>query len=64
MAIGDEGFYNEANGPNYPYQGSEGVDFDANLAIKTLDFGTFHVSDFELTCGICSSYLLVAVLSS
>lgn len=21
-----------ANGPNYPYQGGEGVDFDANLS--------------------------------
>ncbi|KAI0076120.1 mannanase [Panus rudis PR-1116 ss-1] len=42
VALGDEGFYNQPNGPNYPYQGSEGVDFDANLAISTLDFGTFH----------------------
>lgn len=24
-------------------RGSEGIDFDANLAISTLDFGTFHV---------------------
>ncbi|KAG6860679.1 hypothetical protein C0995_008671 [Termitomyces sp. Mi166 len=48
VAIGDEGFYNEPNGPNYPYQyvkrygGSEGVDFAVNLAIDTVDFGTFH----------------------
>ena len=26
------------------YRGSEGVDFDANLAVSTIDFGTFHVS--------------------
>jgi mannan endo-1,4-beta-mannosidase len=32
VALGDEGFFNQANGPNYPYQGSEGVDFDANLS--------------------------------
>ncbi|KAG8746347.1 hypothetical protein FRC10_005336 [Ceratobasidium sp. 414] len=40
VGLGDEGFYNQpyssdthaANGPNYPYQGGEGVDFDANLS--------------------------------
>ncbi|KAK0463815.1 mannanase [Desarmillaria tabescens] len=42
VAIGDEGFYNEPNAPTYPYQGSEGIDFDANLAISSIDFGTFH----------------------
>ncbi|KAG8745992.1 hypothetical protein FRC12_014396 [Ceratobasidium sp. 428] len=42
VALGDEGFYNWPNGPNYPYQGGEGVDFEANLKIPTLDFGTFH----------------------
>ncbi|KAG8701793.1 hypothetical protein FRC09_005125, partial [Ceratobasidium sp. 395] len=42
VGLGDEGFYNQPNGPNYPYQGGEGVDFDANLKISSLDFGTFH----------------------
>ncbi|KAG9074207.1 hypothetical protein FRC06_010843, partial [Ceratobasidium sp. 370] len=42
VGLGDEGFYNQPSGPNYPYQGGEGVDFDANLKISTLDFGTFH----------------------
>jgi len=42
VALGDEGFYNQPGAPTYPYQGSEGIDFDANLAISTLDFGTFH----------------------
>ncbi|KAF8993674.1 CEL4a mannanase [Cyathus striatus] len=42
VAIGDEGFYNQPTNPSYPYQGTEGIDFDANLAISTLDFGTFH----------------------
>ncbi|GAB1521348.1 hypothetical protein RhiTH_004442 [Rhizoctonia solani] len=32
VGLGDEGFYNQANGPNYPYQGGEGIDFDANLS--------------------------------
>ncbi|KAF8799264.1 glycoside hydrolase family 5 protein [Phlegmacium glaucopus] len=42
VAIGDEGFYNEPNAATGPYQGKEGIDFDANLAISTIDFGTFH----------------------
>jgi mannan endo-1,4-beta-mannosidase len=42
VALGDEGFFNQPSGPNYPYQGGEGVDFVANLAISTLDFGTVH----------------------
>ncbi|KAB5590762.1 mannan endo-1,4-beta-mannosidase A [Ceratobasidium theobromae] len=58
VALGDEGFYNQPSAATYPYQGSEGVDFDANLSawwrykgtqilniateISSLDFGTFH----------------------
>jgi len=42
VGLGDEGFYNRPGAPTYPYQGSEGIDFDANLDILTLDFGTFH----------------------
>ncbi|KAI0347615.1 glycoside hydrolase [Trametopsis cervina] len=43
VAVGDEGFFNQPSNPSYPYQGSEGVDFNANLAVKTIDFGTFHL---------------------
>lgn len=28
---------------SYPYQYSEGSDFAKNLAIPTIDFGTFHL---------------------
>ncbi|KAF8199077.1 mannanase [Pholiota molesta] len=42
VALGDEGFFNEPSAPTYPYQGSEGIDFNANLAISSIDFGTFH----------------------
>lgn len=28
---------------SYPYQYSEGSDFVKNLAIPTIDFGTFHL---------------------
>ncbi|KAJ7270478.1 mannanase [Mycena rebaudengoi] len=46
VAIGDEGFINAAVAHNFdfPYQGDTiGVDFAANMAISTLDFGTFHM---------------------
>ncbi|TFK89118.1 glycoside hydrolase family 5 protein [Polyporus arcularius HHB13444] len=43
VAIGDEGFFNDPGNPLYPYQGSEGIDFNANLNISTLDFGTAHL---------------------
>jgi mannan endo-1,4-beta-mannosidase len=42
VAVGDEGFYNEPTAATYPYQGAEGIDFNANLAVKSIDFGTFH----------------------
>ncbi|KAF8658278.1 hypothetical protein AX16_002053 [Volvariella volvacea WC 439] len=42
VALGDEGFYNQPGAPTYPYQGGEGIDFEANLGISTLDFGTVH----------------------
>jgi mannan endo-1,4-beta-mannosidase len=42
VAVGDEGFYNQPSNPSYPYQGHEGIDFDVNLAISTIDFGTAH----------------------
>ncbi|KAH7339006.1 glycoside hydrolase family 5 protein [Rhizoctonia solani] len=42
VAMGDEGFYNKPGAPTYPYQGGEGIDFDANLKISSIDFGTFH----------------------
>ncbi|KAJ2918018.1 hypothetical protein MD484_g2381, partial [Candolleomyces efflorescens] len=42
VALGDEGFYNLPGNPSYPHQGTEGIDFDVNLDIPTLDFGTVH----------------------
>lgn len=42
VSLGDEGFF--ARGGSYPYQGGEGVDFDANLKIPTLDYGTVSSS--------------------
>lgn len=45
VGIGDEGFINGGSS-DYPYQGNSiGIDFAANLAISSIDFGTFHVSN-------------------
>ncbi|OSD06691.1 glycoside hydrolase family 5 protein [Trametes coccinea BRFM310] len=47
VGIGDEGFFNEPGSPDYPYQYVQhehiGIDFDANLNVTTIDFGTVHV---------------------
>jgi len=42
VAIGDEGFYNKPHAATRPYQGRDGIDFDANIAINTIDVSTFH----------------------
>jgi mannan endo-1,4-beta-mannosidase len=42
VALGDEGWFQWANPPTYPYAPGVGVDFEQNLQIPTLDFGTFH----------------------
>ncbi|KAI9141355.1 glycoside hydrolase superfamily [Paraphysoderma sedebokerense] len=44
IALGDEGFAVNADFPWYPFKaGYEGVDFEPNLAIPDIDFGTFHL---------------------
>ncbi|KAL7274196.1 hypothetical protein RUND412_002911 [Rhizina undulata] len=43
VSLGDEGFFNNASSSYYPYQGTEGIDFEANLKISTLDYGTAHL---------------------
>ncbi|EGN99844.1 glycoside hydrolase family 5 protein [Serpula lacrymans var. lacrymans S7.3] len=43
VGLGDEGWFNDPSSSDYPYQGGEGIDFVANLAIDTIDFGTFHL---------------------
>ncbi len=41
VSVGDEGFF--ANGSTPGYDGSEGVDHGAFLAVPHIDFGTFHL---------------------
>ncbi|KAK4697230.1 mannan endo-1,4-beta-mannosidase, partial [Lecanoromycetidae sp. Uapishka_2] len=45
VALGDEGWFDNTAGigdGSYAYTGYEGVNWVANLAISTLDYGTFH----------------------
>ncbi|CAL3965890.1 unnamed protein product [Diplocarpon coronariae] len=43
VCIGDEGFgLNGDTDTTYPYSDGEGLNFTANLAISTIDFGTYH----------------------
>ncbi|TGZ82488.1 glycoside hydrolase [Ascodesmis nigricans] len=43
VAIGDEGFFARTGNPDWFYNGGEGVDFDGNLKLSSVDFGTFHL---------------------
>ncbi|KAI0930586.1 hypothetical protein AcW1_009236 [Taiwanofungus camphoratus] len=47
VGLGDEGWYNDPNSTDYAYQGSQGIDFNANLAVPTIDFGTAHLYPFS-----------------
>ncbi|KAH7925544.1 glycoside hydrolase family 5 protein [Leucogyrophana mollusca] len=47
VGLGDEGWFNDPNSTDYSYSGSQGIDFNANLAIETIDFGTFHLYPFS-----------------
>ena len=42
VGLGDEGWFQWADPPTYPYAPGVGIDFEKNLQISTLDFGTFH----------------------
>jgi mannan endo-1,4-beta-mannosidase len=57
VTLGDEGFMNGGGDGSYPYTIGEGIDFQANLKISTLDFGTFH-----LYPSACKSNFPIALL--
>ncbi|ETI32038.1 hypothetical protein F441_20929 [Phytophthora nicotianae CJ01A1] len=52
VASGSEGFLNTDKNA-YVYSGPSGVDFDANLAIKTIDYGAYHA--YPDTWGVAAS---------
>ena len=43
VTLGDEGWLCGGGDGSYAYSCAEGVDFAKNLAIPTLDYGTFHM---------------------
>ncbi|KAI7849989.1 mannan endo-1,4-beta-mannosidase [Circinella umbellata] len=43
VAVGDEGFFNRPGQTDFEYNGDSGMDFEATLALKNIDFGTFHI---------------------
>ena len=55
VAMGDEGWFQEANPPTYPYAPGVGINFVTNLQIDTLDFGTFH--SYPEVRSICTGQL-------
>lgn len=43
LASSDEGYYNWPSiSTDYIYDGGSGLDFEANLKLTDIDFGTFH----------------------
>ncbi|HTV18723.1 MAG TPA: cellulase family glycosylhydrolase [Polyangiaceae bacterium] len=43
VAVGDEGFFNRPGQSGEQYSGKDGTDHEAFLALKSIDFGTFHL---------------------
>lgn len=43
VALGDEGFFNRADGANWTYTGYSGVDWEAIVKLPSIDYGTVHL---------------------
>lgn len=43
VSVGDEGFFNRPGQSREQYNGKDGVDHEAFLALDSIDFGTFHL---------------------
>lgn len=43
VAVGDEGAYGESGNPDYPYSDYDGVRWKELVALKHIDYGTFHL---------------------
>jgi len=43
VALGDEGFFKREGQESWAYNGWSGVDWERNLTIDTIDYGTFHL---------------------
>lgn len=58
VTVGDEGFFNK-DSDDWINNGSEGVDFEANLALSNIDFGTFHLypDSWSITSDQCTKFI-------
>lgn len=52
VAVGDEGFFNRPGGSGEQYNGRDGVDHEAFLALRSVDFGTFHLYPDNWSTGL------------
>jgi mannan endo-1,4-beta-mannosidase len=43
VAVGDEGSYGESGNPDYPYSDYDGVRWQDLVALRHVDYGTFHL---------------------
>ena len=48
VSTGDEGLFNEPWKQDWPYNGTDGIDTEALVKIKTIDFGTYHTYPVRL----------------
>ncbi|KAI4626600.1 hypothetical protein J4E83_003752 [Alternaria metachromatica] len=53
ITVGDEGFGLSGDG-SYPYQYTEGIDWEANLRLGNISFGTFHL--YPDSWGVSNSF--------
>lgn len=66
VALGDEGFLNEAGSADPMRDGSAGVDWKSNLQIETIDLGTVHLypdhwgKDLEWSTSWISDHIRIA----
>jgi mannan endo-1,4-beta-mannosidase len=52
VAVGDEGFFNRPGQTSDQYNGREGADHEAFLALPSIDYGTFHLYPDTWSTGI------------
>ncbi|KAJ6264069.1 hypothetical protein Dda_0210 [Drechslerella dactyloides] len=43
VSVGSEGAFNHPGDPDWAYNGADGVDFEGEATISTVDYGTFHL---------------------
>jgi mannan endo-1,4-beta-mannosidase len=52
VSVGDEGFFNRPGQSSEQYNGKDGADHEAFLALDSIDFGTFHLYPDSWSTGL------------